>query len=31
MFAAYCEEYPEMEALWNQYHEGTGEAEALEG
>lgn len=20
MFAAYCEEYPEMEALWNQYH-----------
>ena len=21
MFAAYCEEFPEMEALWNQYHE----------
>lgn len=21
MFAAYCEEYPEMEALWNQYHD----------
>lgn len=20
MFAAYCEEFPEMEALWNQYH-----------
>ncbi len=20
MFAAYCQEYPEMEALWNQYH-----------
>lgn len=20
MFAAYCEEYPEMEALWDQYH-----------
>lgn len=26
MFAAYCEEYPEMEALWNQYHCGTKEA-----
>lgn len=25
MFAAYCEEYPEMEALWNQYYAGTGE------
>lgn len=23
MFAAYCEEYPEMEALWKQYHEGV--------
>ena len=23
MFAAYCEEYPEMEALWNQYFGGT--------
>lgn len=22
MFAAYCEEYPEMETLWKQYHEG---------
>lgn len=21
MFAAYCEEYPDMEALWNQYHD----------
>ena len=21
MFAAYCQEYPEMEALWNQYHD----------
>lgn len=27
MFAAYCEEYPEMEALWNQYHNAkAGEA-----
>lgn len=26
MFAAYCEEYPEMEALWKQYYEGTEEA-----
>ena len=26
MFAAYCEEYPEMEALWNQYHGGTAKA-----
>ena len=25
MFAAYCEEYPEMEALWNQYYGGTAE------
>lgn len=24
MFAAYCEEYPEMETLWEQYHAGTG-------
>ena len=23
MFAAYCEEYPEMEALWNQYFGGA--------
>ncbi len=21
MFAAYCGEYPEMETLWNQYHD----------
>ncbi len=28
MFAAYCEEYPEMEALWNQYHD-TRAAECL--
>ena len=28
MFAAYCEEYPEMEALWNQYHD-EHEAEIL--
>ncbi|MEG2123730.1 MAG: transketolase [Clostridium sp.] len=21
MFAAYCEEYPELESLWNQYHD----------
>ncbi|MGN0157907.1 MAG: transketolase [Brotaphodocola sp.] len=26
MFAAYCEEYPEMEALWNQYHAGNDTA-----
>ena len=27
MFAAYCEEYPEMEALWNRYHNAkAGEA-----
>ena len=27
MFVAYCEEYPEMEALWNQYHNAkAGEA-----
>lgn len=25
MFAAYCEEYPEMEALWKQYFEGGAE------
>ncbi len=31
MFAAYCEEYPEMEALWNQYHSGTADVvKALE-
>ncbi len=30
MFAAYCEEYPEMEALWKEYHAGTdAAAEAL--
>lgn len=31
MFAAYCEEYPDMEALWRQYHEDGGKraAEAL--
>lgn len=23
MFAAYCQEYPEMEELWNQYHDET--------
>ena len=28
MFAAYCEEYPEMEALWEKYHAGVDE-EAL--
>ncbi len=28
MFAAYCEAYPEMEALWNQYH-GNVDADAL--
>ena len=28
MFAAYCQEYPEMEALWNQYHD-THAAEVL--
>lgn len=28
MFAAYCEEYPEMEALWNKYH-AEADAEAL--
>lgn len=26
MFAAYCEEYPEMEALWNQYFDGRQSA-----
>lgn len=32
MFAAYCQEYPDMEALWRQYHEDGGKkaAEALE-
>lgn len=29
MFAAYCQEYPEMEALWNQYH-GEGVKKAAE-
>ena len=24
MFAAYCQEYPEMEALWDKYHSGVG-------
>lgn len=28
MFAAYCEEYPEMEALWEKYHSET-DAEAV--
>lgn len=28
MFAAYCEEYPEMEALWDKYHADV-DAEAL--
>ena len=28
MFAAYCEEYPEMEVLWEKYHAGVDE-EAL--
>jgi len=28
MFAAYCEEYPEMEALWDKYH-GDVDPEAL--
>ena len=23
MFAAYCQEYPEMEALWEKYHSGV--------
>jgi transketolase len=30
MFAAYCQEYPEMEALWEKYHSGV-DAEALIG
>ena len=25
MFAAYCQEYPEMEALWEKYHSGVDE------
>ena len=28
MFAAYCEEYPEMEALWEKYH-GETDTEAI--
>ena len=28
MFAAYCQEYPEMEALWEKYHSGV-DAESL--
>ena len=28
MFAAYCDEYPEMEALWEKYH-GEADAEAM--
>lgn len=32
MFAAYCQEYPQLEALWNQYHSGgKNAAEALLG
>lgn len=30
MFAAYCQEYPEMETLWNQYHSGRVQ-EQLDG
>lgn len=30
MFAAYCEEYPEMDALWEQYHKDV-DADALIG
>lgn len=30
MFAAYCQEYPEMEPLWEKYHSGV-DAEALIG
>lgn len=30
MFAAYCEEYPEMEALWDQYHDGRDSIDALD-
>lgn len=32
MFAAYCQEYPQLETLWNQYHSGgKSGAEALLG
>lgn len=30
MFAAYCEEYPEMEALWNAYHDENAGEKAIE-
>jgi transketolase len=30
MFAAYCEEYPEMEALWNSYHDPDGTSKAID-
>ena len=29
MFAAYCGEYPEMEALWDQYHSASAKEELL--
>lgn len=30
MFAAYCEEYPKMEALWNAYHDENAGEKAIE-
>lgn len=30
MFAAYCEEYPDMEALWNAYHDPDAGKKAVE-
>lgn len=30
MFAAYCEEYPEMEELWNAYHDENAGEKAIE-
>lgn len=30
MFAAYCQEYPEMEALWNAYHDENAGEKAIE-
>ena len=30
MFAAYCEEYPEMEALWDKYHKDVDAKAMLE-
>lgn len=30
MFAAYCEEYPEMEELWNAYHDENAGEKAVE-